>query len=81
MGIAIWKDEIHVSWSVHRQVLVTVILPIHGSDGTVRLGKLRISRDVRKDKIRFVQIKAVSCQVRSINRGKGASLLQRISEH
>ena len=60
---------------------VTVILPIHGSDGSIRLGKLRTSRDLRKDRIRVVQIKAVGCQVRSVNCGKKASLLQRISEH
>ena len=73
MEIAVWKDKIQVSWSVYR-------LPIHGSDGSVRLRKLRISRDLQKDRIRVVRIKAVGCQVRSINCGKKASLLQRISE-
>ena len=37
-------------------------------------GKLRISRDLRKDQIRVVQIKAVGYQIGSINCGK-ASLL------
>ena len=43
-------------------------------------GKLRISRNLRKNQIKVVQIKTVGYQIGSINCGK-ASLLQRISEH
>jgi len=42
--------------------------------------KLRISRSLRRNRIRVVQIEAVGYQIGSINCGK-ASLLQRISEH
>jgi len=60
--------------------------PYNGNIADARLkwkcpfGKLRISRDLRKNQIRVVQIKAVGYQIESINCTK-ASLLQRISEH
>jgi len=43
-------------------------------------GMLRISRNLRRNQTRVVQIKAVGYQIGRINYGK-ASLLQRISEH
>jgi len=43
-------------------------------------GKLRISRTLRKNRIKVVQIKVVGYQIGRINCRK-ASLLQRISEH
>ena len=42
--------------------------------------KLGISRNLRRIRIRVVQIEVVGYQIRSINYGE-ASLLQRISEH
>ena len=43
-------------------------------------GRLRISRNLRRDRTKVVQIKVVGYQIGRINCGK-ASLLQRISEH
>ena len=60
--------------------------PCNGNIADARLkwkcpfGKLRIPRNLRKNQIKVVQIKAVGYQIGSINCGK-ASLLQRISEH
>ena len=60
--------------------------PCNGNIADARLkwkcpfGRLRISRNLQKNRIRVVQIKAVGCQIGSINCGK-TSLLQRISEH
>ena len=60
--------------------------PCNGNIADARLkrkcpfGKLRISRNLQRNRIRVVQIKAVSYQIGSVNCGK-ASLLQRISEH
>ena len=60
--------------------------PCNGNIADVRLkwkcpfGRLRISRNLQRNRIRVVQIKAIGYHIRSINRGK-ASLLQRISEH
>ena len=60
--------------------------PCNGNIADARLkwkclfGKLRISRNMRRNQIRVVQIKAVGYQIGSINCGK-ASLLQRILEH
>ena len=42
--------------------------------------KLRILRNMRRNRIRVVQIEVVGYQIRSINCGK-ASLLQRIPEY
>jgi len=55
---------------VHRQVSVTVILPICDQSGNVRLGKLRISRNLQKNRIGVVRLEAVCYQLRSINCGK-----------
>jgi len=50
--------------------------PCNGNIADARLkwkcpfGKLRISRNLQKNRIRVVQIKAVGCQIRSINCGK-----------
>ena len=60
--------------------------PCNGNIADARLkwkcpfGKLRILRNLWKNQIKVVQIKAVGYQIGSINCGK-ASLLQRISEH
>jgi hypothetical protein len=43
--------------------------------------KLRISRNLQENRIGVVQIEVVGYQIRSINCGEKASLLQRISEH
>ena len=51
--------------------------PCNGNIADVRLkgrcpfGKLRISRDLQKNRIRVVQIEVVGYQIRSINCGKG----------
>jgi len=60
--------------------------PYNGNVADARLkwkcpfGRLRISRNLQKNRIRVVRIKAVGYQIGIVNCGK-ASLLQRISEH
>jgi len=60
--------------------------PCNGNIADARLkwkcpfGRLRISKNLQRHRIRVVQIKAVGYQIGSVNCGK-ALLLQRISEH
>ena len=60
--------------------------PYNGNIADARLkwkcpfGRLRILRNLQRNRIRVVQIKDVGYQIGSVNCGK-ASLLQRISEH
>ena len=80
MEISVWEDK---AWDV---LVSTSAVFCNGNiaDGRSRRGcpfrKLRISRNLQRNRIRVVQIKAVGYQIGSINCEK-ASLLQRISEH
>jgi len=62
------------------------VSPCNGNIADARLkwkcpfGRLRISRNLQRNRIRVIQVKAISYQIGSVNCGK-ASLLQRISEH
>ena len=70
VDIAVWEDE-------NTNVLVSPSAsPCNGSIADMRLKwnfpfeKLRISRDLRENRIKVVQNKAVGYQIKSINCGK-----------
>ena len=60
MEVAVWRDKIWMS----------IGKPICDQSGNVRLGKLRISRNLQEIRIGVVWIEVVGYQIRSINCGK-----------
>ena len=83
MGISVGR----IRYFTDKSVLVSPSAGLcNGNIADARLGwkcpfgKVRISRNLQRNRIAVVQIKAVGCQIGSINCGK-TSLLQRISEH
>ena len=59
-----------ISWAEHRQIFVTVLLPMYDQE-RCPFRKLGISRNLRRIRIRVVQIEVVGYQIRSINCGEG----------
>ena len=59
-----------IPWSEHRQIFATVLLPMYDQEGC-QFRKLGISRNLRRIRIKVVQIEVVGSQIRSINRGEG----------
>ena len=58
-----------ISWSEHRQIFVTELLPMYDQE-RCPFRKLGISRNLRRIRIKVVQIEVVGYQISSINCGR-----------